>query len=121
MICGRRYFFFSSSSFSLACKEATRIQMVLGWLLACNPVARGFRLPGPQCSVGRREFFADQRDLAGRNLWLSVAVVDMRVGWPLILVCFWAVLIGKARPEGLIMGPMWQRQVEGVSGACALQ
>lgn len=29
---------------------------------------------------------------------LLLLCVDMRVGWPLlILVCFWAVLIGKAR------------------------
>lgn len=120
MICGRRYFFFSSSSFSLACKEATRIDGV-GLVTRMQPGRAWLSPPRPPMLRWPEGGFADQRDRAGRNLWLSVAVVDMRVGWPLILVCFWAVLIGKARPEGLIMGPMWQRQVEGVSGACALQ
>lgn len=35
----------------------------------------------------------------------------MRKCWLLILVLFWAVLIGEARRRALIMGPMWQRQV----------
>lgn len=56
--------------------------MGLGWLLACNPVARGFRLPGPQsCSVGRSETLLTKGTAHGGNMWLlSACCVDMRFG-----------------------------------------
>lgn len=55
------------------CLQGTRIQMMLGWLLACNPVARGFRLPGPQCSVGRRERLLTKGTAQGGTCGLFVA------------------------------------------------
>lgn len=48
---------------------------------------------------------------------LAVLTCDLAADLVLLLGC--ADRQGKAK--GLIMGPMWQRQVEGVSGACALQ
>lgn len=100
--------------------------MGLGWLLACNPVARGFRLPGPQsCSVGRSETLLTKGTAHAGNMWLlccallCIAMLTRDLAADLVLLLGCADRQGKAK--GLIMGPMWQRQVEGVSGACALQ
>lgn len=48
--------------------------MGVGLVTCMQPSARGFRLPGPQRSVGRREV-ADQRDRAGRKPCAVVALL----------------------------------------------
>lgn len=95
----------------------------LGWLLACNPSRVAFASPAPSAPLaGERGVLLTKGTAQAWQGGTAVALLAM-------LACELAADLGlllgcvdrQGKAKAVIMGPMWQRQVEGVSGACALQ
>jgi hypothetical protein len=66
----------------------------------CNPSRVAFASPAPNAPLAGDGLLTNKSQQRDRNC-LTVHVVDMLGdGRPLILACFWAVLIGEARQGG---------------------